>query len=93
MNTSSTNFPGTLDHVSDSERSFSDRCYFNVHSPEGDFLIATGFGNNPNSKSAHGYFKIALADGRHIDLGVRRMIDGDRHKNSAGPISWNCVEP
>lgn len=85
--------PRTFDQVSDSERTFSDRCYFNCHSPEGDFLLVSGYGNNPNAGFGHGYFKIALADGRHIDLDVSRELVGDRDKNFAGPITWTCVEP
>ena len=60
--------PRTLDQVSDSEKSWSDRCYFNVHSPDGTILITNGYGNNPNTQSAHGYGKLSLADGRHWDL-------------------------
>ncbi len=85
--------PRTLDHVSDTERSWSDRCYFNVHAPDGSLLITTGYGNNPNTQSAHGYFKLALADGRHWDLDVFRRSTTDRGALHAGPIRWTCVEP
>lgn len=85
--------PRTLDFVSDSERSWSDRCYFNVHSPAGTLLVTTGYGNNPNSETAHGYFKVALADGRHWDLDAVRQCRADRGDLYAGPMRWSCVEP
>ncbi len=85
--------PRTLDTVSDSERSWSDRCYFNTHSPDGRMLLTSGYGNNPNTQSAHGYFKIALADGRHWDLDAIRRCSADRGDLYAGPMRWTCVEP
>ena len=85
--------PRTLDHVSDSERSWSDRCYFNLHSPDGTMLVTTGYGNNPNTQSAHGYAKVALADGRHFDIDAHRPCTTDRGDLYAGPMRWTCVEP
>ncbi len=85
--------PRTLDFVSDSEPSWSDRCYFNLHSPDGAMLAVTGYGNNPNSQTAHGYFKLALADGRHWDLDSVRRCTSDRGDLRAGPMRWLCVEP
>jgi hypothetical protein len=85
--------PRTLDFVSDTEPSWSDRCYFNLHSPDGTMLLVTGYGNNPNSQTAHGYFKLALADGRHWDLDSVRRCSIDRGDLYAGPMRWTCVEP
>ena len=39
--------PRPFDHVNDTAESWSDRCYFNVHSPDGTLLVTTGYGNNP----------------------------------------------
>lgn len=85
--------PRTLDQVSDSEKSWSDRCYFNAHSPDGTLLLVTGYGNNPNTQSAHGYAKLSLADGRHWDLDAVRKCTTDRGDLYAGPMRWTCVEP
>ncbi len=85
--------PRPFDHVHDSERSWSDRCYFNVHAPDGTMLLATGYGNNPNTQSAMGYAKVALADGRHWDLDASRRCTSDRGDLYAGPMRWSCVEP
>lgn len=85
--------PRTLDQVSDSEKSWSDRCYFNAHSPDGMVLLVTGYGNNPNTQSAHGYAKLSLADGRHWDLDAVRKCTTDRGDLYAGPMRWTCVEP
>jgi hypothetical protein len=84
--------PRTFDHVNDSERSWSDRCYFNAATPDGELMLVTGFGNHPNTQHAHGYAKLSLADGRHWDLdAVRRSTD--RADLSAGPMRWTCIEP
>ena len=64
--------PRTLDHVSDTDSSWSDRCYFNLHSPDGDAVVVTGYGNNPNTQSAHGYGKLTLPGGRHCDVDAKR---------------------
>ena len=73
--------PRPFDHVNDTAESWSDRCYFNVHSPDGTMLVTTGYGNNPNTQSAHGYAKVALADGRHWDLDSVRPVH-DRSRRS-----------
>ena len=85
--------PRPFDHVNDTAESWSDRCYFNVHSPDGTMLVTTGYGNNPNTQSAHGYAKLALADGRHWDLDSFRPCTTDRGDLYAGPMRWTCVEP
>ncbi len=85
--------PRTFDHVSDSEKSWSDRCYFNVHSPDASMLITMGYGNNPNTQRAAGYAKLALADGRHWDIDVYRRCEDDRGDLYAGPLRMTCVEP
>jgi hypothetical protein len=85
--------PRPLDEVSDSEPSWSDRCYFNVGSPDGSMLVTTGYGNNPNTQSAHGYIKVALGDGRHWDIDATRKVTTDRGDLYAGPMRWTCVEP
>lgn len=85
--------PRTFDHVFDSDESFSDRCYFNVHAPDSTWLLTTGYGNNPNGQYAHGYAKFAHADGRHFDLDARRTVIDDRRDNYAGPMRWTCIEP
>jgi len=85
--------PRTFDQVSDSEKSWSDRCYFNVHSPDGAMLLVCGYGNNPNSQSVAGYAKLSLADGRHWDLDVFRRCTTDRGDLHAGPMRLTCVEP
>ena len=85
--------PSTMDVVHDSEPSWSDRCYFNVHSPDESLLIVTGYGNNPNQQRAHGYAKVTLADGRHWDLDAHRHCSTDRGDLYAGPMRWTCIEP
>ena len=85
--------PRPLDHVHDSDNSWSDRCYFNVHSPDDSLLIVTGYGNNPNSQSARGYCKLAHADGRHWDLDSGRRCTTDRADLHTGPMRWTCIEP
>ena len=85
--------PRPLDWVNDTEKSWSDRCYFNAYSDDGTMLIVTGYGNNPNSQSAHGYAKLSLADGRHWDLDAVRKCITDRGDLFAGPMRWTCVDP
>jgi hypothetical protein len=85
--------PRPVDHVHDSDRSWSDRCYFNVHSPDNTLLVVSGYGNNPNSQMAQGYCKVALADGRHFDIDAGRRVKNDRGDLYAGPMRWTCVEP
>ena len=85
--------PRPLDEVHDADGSWSDRCYFNAHAPDGSVLIATGYGNNPNARRAHGYAKVALADGRHWDLDAGRRVVDDRPDLHAGPMRWTCVQP
>lgn len=83
-----------FDQVHSSDGSWSDRCYFYAHSPDGDVLVTNGLGNNPNQGAAVGYGKVAFADGRHWDLLVGRKITGaDRGLVYAGPMRWRCVEP
>ena len=86
--------PRTFDEVNDSEPSWSDRCYFNLHAPGRlDADRRSGYGNNPNKQRAHGYAKVALADGRHWDIDVYRQCSDDRGDLYAGPLRWTCVEP
>jgi hypothetical protein len=86
-------WPRPFDQVHHPDGSWSDRCYFFAHSPDGALLITNGYGNNPNQRSAAGYGKVALADGRHWDLLVGRRITGDREELAAGPMRWTCVAP
>ncbi len=87
-------FSRPFDEVHDAHGSWSDRCYFFAHSPDGDLLVTNGYGNNPNQYSAAGYGKVALADGRHWELSVGRRVTGaDRNDLYAGPMRWTCLEP
>ena len=63
--------PRPFDHVNDTAESWSDRRHFNVHSPDGTMLVTTGYGNNPNTQSAHGYAKLRAR--RRTTLGPRRV--------------------
>ena len=86
--------PRPFDEVHDADTTWSDRCYFFAASPDGTMLLASGYGNNPNTKSGLGYVKVSLADGRHWDLMAGRQITGaDRADLTAGPMRWTCVEP
>ena len=86
--------PTTFDHVNDSDPTWSDRCYFFAASPDGTLLLASGYGNNPNTGTGMGYVKVSMADGRHWDLLAGRPVTGaDRADLSAGPMRWTCVEP
>ena len=86
--------PTTFDQVHDPDPTWSDRCYFFAASPDGTMLLASGYGNNPNTGSGLGYVKVSLADGRHWDLLSGRPVTGDdRGDLSAGPMRWTCVEP
>ncbi|TVY00855.1 hypothetical protein FPV58_15195 [Mycolicibacterium porcinum] len=86
--------PTTFDQVHHSDSSWSDRCYFFAASPDGSMLLASGYGNNPNTGTAMGYVKVSLADGRHWDLMAGRPVTGgDRGDLGAGPMRWTCVEP
>ncbi|CDO89051.1 hypothetical protein AWC29_21475 [Mycobacterium triplex] len=86
--------PTTFDHVHDPDPTWSDRCYFFAASPDGTLLLASGYGNNPNTGTGLGYVKVSLADGRHWDLLAGHPIrGGGRGDLSAGPMRWTCVEP
>jgi hypothetical protein len=86
--------PRPFDQVHHPDGSWSDRCYFFAHSPDGDLLVTNGYGNNPNQRGAVGYGKVARADGRHWDLLAGRRVTGDdRGELYAGPMRWTCVEP
>ena len=86
--------PTTFDQVHDPDPTWSDRCYFFAASPDGTMLLASGYGNNPNTATGLGYVKVSLADGRHWDLLSGRPVTGDdRGDLSAGPMRWTCVEP
>jgi hypothetical protein len=87
-------YPRPFDEVHHPDTTWSDRCYFFAASPDGTVLLASGYGNNPNSHSGLGYVKVTLADGRHWDLMAGRQVGGaDRDDLSAGPMRWTCVEP
>lgn len=86
--------PVTFDQVHDPDPSWSDRCYFFAAAPDGSLLLASGYGNNPNTGTGMGYVKVSMADGRHWDLLAGRPVTGDdRGELSAGPMRWTCVEP
>lgn len=86
--------PRPFDEVHHPDSTWSDRCYFFAASPDGDLLLASGYGNNPNTKSGLGYVKVTFADGRHYDLLAGRPVDGGgRADVGAGPMRWTCVEP
>jgi hypothetical protein len=86
--------PTTFDQVHDPDPTWSDRCYFFAASDDGTLLLASGYGNNPNTGTGLGYVKVSLADGRHWDLLAGRPIgEGHRGDLSAGPMRWTCVEP
>lgn len=86
--------PVTFDRVHHPDATWSDRCYFFAASPDGTLLLASGYGNNPNTGTALGYVKVSRADGRHWDLLSGRPVTGhDRGDLYAGPMRWTCVEP
>lgn len=86
--------PTTFDQVHSPDPTWSDRCYFFAASPDGKLLLASGFGNNPNTGNGLGYVKVSMADGRHWDLLAGRPVTGDdRGEVGAGPMRWTCVEP
>lgn len=86
--------PRPFDAVHHPDGSWSDRCYFFVHAPDGSLLVTSGYGNNPNQGTANAYGKVALADGRHWDFGSGRRVTGaDREELRAGPMRWTCLEP
>ena len=86
--------PRPFDEVHHPDNTWSDRCYFFAASPDGTLLLASGYGNNPNTKTGLGYVKVTLADGRHYDLMAGRPVSGgDRTDVGAGPMRWTCVEP
>jgi len=86
--------PRPFDEVHDPSGSWSDRCYFFAHSPDGELLLTTGYGNNPNQQGGLGYCKVSMADGRHWDLLAGRPVAaGDRGDLHAGPMRWTCIEP
>ena len=87
-------WPRPFGEVHSGDGSWSDRCYFFAHSPDGTQFVTNGWGNNPNQRSGGGYGKVAFADGRHWDLTVGRPVSGgDRPDLMAGPMRWTCVEP
>jgi hypothetical protein len=86
-------WPRPFSQVHEPDGSWSDRCYFFAHSPDGTQLVTNGFGNNPNQGAGMGYGKVALADGRHHDLMIGRAVAGDREHIGAGGMEWTCVEP
>ncbi len=86
--------PRPFDTMHSPDGSWSDRCYFFVHSPDGSLLVTSGYGNNTNQGTSHCYGKLALGDGRHWDLTAGRAITpSDQHELAAGPMRWTCVEP
>ncbi len=85
--------PTTLDHVQDSDPHWTDRFYFNCHSSDGRALLTCGYGVFPNQQQAHGYAKLALADGRHWDVAALRNCAGDRFKTAVGAMEWRVLEP
>lgn len=84
--------PVPFDQVHHADPTWSDRCYFFAASPDGSMLLASGYGNNPNTSSGLGYVKVSLADGRHWDLLAGQPVE-DRNDLRAGPMRWTCVEP
>lgn len=87
-------WPRPFDEMHHPDGSWSDRCYFFAHSPDGTQLVTNGWGNNLNQRAGMGYGKIALADGRHWDLLVGRPVNGgDRAVLRGGPMRWTCAEP
>ncbi|MEZ5165006.1 MAG: hypothetical protein R2695_00445 [Acidimicrobiales bacterium] len=83
-----------FDEVHLPDGSWSDRCYFFAHSPDGDLLVTNGYGNNPNQRRAHGYGKVARADGRPLGpIRCTGCVGADRDDLQAGPMRWTCVEP
>ena len=60
--------PTTFDQVHDPDPTWSDRCYFFAASPDGTILLASGYGNNPNTAADWATSKSPCADGRHWDL-------------------------
>ena len=86
--------PRPFDQLHHPDGSWSDRCYFFVHSPDGSLLVTSGYGNNPNQGTANAYGKVALADGRHWDFGSgRRITSSDQDQLRSGPMRWTCLEP
>jgi hypothetical protein len=64
-------WPRPFDEVHHPDGSWSDRCYFFVHSPDGELLVTNGYGNNPN--------QLAALEGRamSVDQLMRFDHDGD----------------
>ena len=78
-------------HVDDTAESWS--AYFNVHSPEGTMLVATGYGNNPQHRSALATRRSRLwTAATGISTGPA-VPPADRGDLCAGPMRWTCVEP
>jgi hypothetical protein len=86
--------PRPFDEMHHPDGSWSDRCYFFAHPPDGSLLLTNGYGNNPNQGRSMGYGKVAMADGRHWDLlASRRITASDQADLRAGPMRWTCLEP
>ena len=86
--------PRPFDEMHHPDGSWSDRCYFFVHSHDGSLLVTSGYGNNPNQGRSNAYGKVALGDGRHWDLTAGRSITAsDQHELATGPMRWTCLEP
>ena len=89
--------PVTFDQVHDPDPTWSDRCYFFAASPDGSLLLASGYGNNPNTGTGMGYVKVSMADGRHWDLLAGRPVTGttagsSRPDRCAGRVSNRSKE-
>src|ERR1700749_2128118 len=83
--------PATFDQVHDPDPTWSDRCYFFAASPDGTMLLASGYGNNPNTGSGLGYVKVSLDGGPNRERLAGRPATGDgRGSLSALLMRWTC---
>ncbi|WCB91807.1 hypothetical protein DSM104299_00484 [Baekduia alba] len=77
--------------VSSNPRWF-ERLYFNIHDPDGTFLVVTGFGVFPNAQVADGY---VVVEDQNAQRNVRlaRDLAGRRTATEVGPLRFTMVEP
>jgi hypothetical protein len=82
----------TFDHPETSDRSFTEKLWFNIHDTRGQVVVAAGLGIYPNRNVLDGYGCVGVP-GRQHNLRLSRELRPRLDELAVGPLALEVIEP